>query len=243
MAETELRVASEYTGVDNLEAMDEALKYRRYLAGAVTEVAGPPGADARLLDFGAGTGTYAADLRDAGYAVTCIEIDPRLREHLAGLGFDARGDPAEVADEPFPVAYTFNVLEHIEDDRAALRRLRQAVEPGGALVVYVPAFQVLYTSMDRKVGHVRRYRRRQLVETVAGAGFRVESCRYADSLGFAAALAYRLIGSRDGDLTDRSVRIYDRYFFPASRALDSVTHRMFGKNLLLVARRPANGSR
>jgi SAM-dependent methyltransferase len=227
--------------VDNLEAMDEAVNYRRHLVREVAAVAGQPRAEMGLLDFGAGIGTYAIDLRDAGYSVSCIEIDAGLRERLTARGFDAHGHPREVAD-PVPVAYTFNVLEHIEDDRAALRELRQAIQPGGSLIVYVPAFPMLYTSMDRKVGHFRRYRRRDLIDTVVDAGFDVESCRYADSLGFAATLAYRLIGSKEGDITGRSVRIYDRYVFPISSALDPVTRRLFGKNLLLVARRPLNGS-
>jgi hypothetical protein len=67
-------------------------------------------------------------------------------------------------------------------------------------------------------------------------GFRVVSCAYADSLGFLASLLYR--GFRgSGELRKRSVALYDRFVFPVSRMLDALTHRWFGKNLLMVATR------
>jgi hypothetical protein len=90
--------------------------------------------------------------------------------------------------------------------------------------------------MDRAVGHVRRYRKRELRELVLGAGFRVTDCRYVDSLGFFAALAYRAV-SRSGRLRPASVERYDRFVFPLSRVVDRLAARWVGKNLLLEARR------
>jgi SAM-dependent methyltransferase len=201
---------------------------------------GPPGA-APILDFGTGAATHAQALRRRGYDVTCVESDAGLRTRICDLGFTACATFEELDGQRFPAAYTLNVLEHIDDDVGALRLLHAALEPGGTLVVYVPAFQALYTSMDRKVGHVRRYRRNDLVQKVGAAGFRVEHCSYADSLGFLATLAYRAVGNRSGDLNPRSVAAYDRFAFPLSRALDHVTGRLFGKNLALVA--TADGAR
>ncbi len=225
-----------YTGVDNLEVMEVAVNYARYLADLVANVAGPPG-PARLLDFGAGTATHALALRERGYEVACIEADDHLRERATALGFRAWPSLADLDGDQFPTVYTLNVLEHIEDDVETLRSLYQVTAPGGSLVVYVPAFPVLYTAMDRKVGHVRRYRKEQLIQRVAGAGFRVRSCRYADSLGFLATLAYRLAGNRRGDINTRSVAAYDRFVFPASRRFDLLAAPWFGKNLVLVADR------
>ena len=139
---------------------------------------------------------------------------------LHSLGFRAVETVGELADEHFDVVYSFNVLEHIADDAAALSQLRTVTAPGGTLVLYVPAFQLLYTAMDRKIGHVRRYRRRQLVTAVHRAGYRFHQCRYADSLDFFATLVYRVAGSRKGDLNEAAVAAYDRFAFPVSRALD-----------------------
>ena len=131
-----------------------------------------------------------------------------------------------------------NVLEHIEDDAAALRELHRKLVPGGRLLVYVPAFQVLYTSMDRKVGHLRRYTRATLIAAVTAAGFAVEHSRYADSLGFFATLVFKLFGNARGTLDRHGIRLYDRRVFPLSRALDALVSPLFGKNVLLVAVKP-----
>lgn len=234
-AEGDTATGTPYTGVDNLEAMTEAVKYNRFLVDQVTAVAGPPRPGLRLLDFGSGTGTYATSLGDAGYEVVCVEIDADLRRRLEDQGLAAHATVDDLPGGGFPVAYSFNVLEHIDDHEAAVAALYRAVDAGGTLVVYVPAFPVLYSAMDDKVGHVRRYRRDELTRLVAGAGFRVRRCSHVDSLGFFAALAYRGFGDRAGGLDPRSVRLYDRYAFPVSRTVDRVTGRLFGKNLLLVA--------
>ena len=229
-----------YSGVDNLEVMEVATNYRRYLTHLVSSVAGPV-EGRRLLDFGVGVGTHAEELRAIGYDVSCVETDDQLRADLESRGLRAVETVEELGDERFDVVYSLNVLEHIADDVGALSRLRQVTAPGGALVLYVPAFQLLYTAMDRKIGHLRRYRRPQLVSAVERAGYRVQSCCYADSLGFFAALAYRAAGSRTGDLNERAVAAYDRYAFPASRTLDRAVGRWFGKNLVLTGRAPEAG--
>ncbi len=114
--------------------------------------------------------------------------------------------------------------------------------PGARLLVYVPAFPVLYTSMDAKVGHVRRYKRDTLARSVTAAGFEIERVEYADSIGFFATLVFRLMDRGTGDINPRMLKLYDRVVFPLSRALDVLTHRWFGKNLVLVARNPATNS-
>ena len=93
--------------------------------------------------------------------------------------------------------------------------------------------------MDRKVGHLRRYRRRQLADLLMQAGFRLEQVAYADSLGFLAALAYRWMSDNDGTIYMCELTLYDRAVFPLSRLLDRLFRRFFGKNLFAVASKPA----
>jgi SAM-dependent methyltransferase len=225
-----------YTGIENLEVMREAANYNRYLQSLVERHAA--GAR-RVIDFGAGSGTFAIPCAAAGLALTAVEPDEQLRELLTAAGITAVADAAALPNEAFQYAYTLNVLEHIEDDVEALRVLRAKLVPSGRLFVYVPAFPVLFTSMDRRVRHVRRYTRATLRGSLEAAGFEIVMLRYADSLGFAATLLFKALDNGRGDVNRRLLRLYDRLAFPVSRALDALTHRWFGKNLLALAAKPA----
>jgi SAM-dependent methyltransferase len=223
-----------YTGAHVLEVLDGARNYNAWL---LATIARRLGARDRVLDFGAGTGYFAKRVAGLGHDVTCVEPDAAGRRALAASGLRAHPAPEAVPDGSIDLAYSLNVLEHIEDDAGALRGLRAKLRPGGGLVLYVPAFMVLYSEFDRLVGHVRRYRRRELAARVEAAGFEVRAAGYAECLGFVAALAYRVIRN-DGELGPCSVTLYDRAVFPVSRALDPLFRRAFGKNILLHAERP-----
>ena len=227
----------DYTGVDNLEVMAEAENYNRFLLSLVTRRVTP---GMRLADFGAGTGSFALPLHGRGVDIVAIEPDATLAARLRQAGIAAERDIAALPDASLDFIYTFNVLEHIADDGAAARALARKLKPGGRLLVYVPAFPVLFTAMDHKVGHVRRYRRPGLSALVSGAGLAVDDVRYVDSLGFFATLAYGVLTSGgDGQINRRALRVYDRLIFPLSRLLDRLFSRSFGKNLLLLATKPA----
>lgn len=221
-----------YPGRDNLDAMRAAVHYNRFLEDLVARhspAAGP------VLDFGAGLGDFAAALRARGLDVGCLEVDETLADGLRARGLRTVTTIDALPRGELRYAYSLNVLEHIEDDLAALAGLRTRMANGGRLLVYVPAFQLLYSEMDRVVGHHRRYTRRSLEAVLEGAGFRVETSRYVDAPGFAASLLYRLIGG-SGTLSADSVARYDQLVFPLSRRLDAITGRWCGKNVYAVAR-------
>ena len=226
-----------YTGRDNLEVMADAKNYNGFLIAEV-RAAVPDRPEPRILDFGAGAGTYASLLRDAGTTAECLEPDETLQGVIRDAGFTVVPDAETVPDKTYDLVYSLNVFEHIEDDQAAAYTVYAKLKPGGTLLVYVPAFMSLFSSMDRKVGHFRRYRKAPLVELLRRAGFDVRTARYCDPLGFFAALVFRFVGNDDGDLNPHMIRLFDRVVFPISRLLERITGPFFGKNVLVVARRP-----
>jgi len=228
-----------YSGVENLEIMQEARNYNRYLLDTVRKHAPNSG---RIVDFGAGNGEFIVPMCALGFDVTAVEPDELLRGRLLEKGVRAVDGPQQLPDGSLAYVYTLNVLEHIEDDVAALRQLHSKLAARGSLFIYVPAFPILYTSMDARVGHVRRYTRATLVASVRSAGFVVEQVTYVDSIGFFAALLFKLTANKDGKVGRTAVKLYDRLIFPLSRAMDLVARHWFGKNLLLVARKPGQGS-
>lgn len=228
-----------YSGTDNLEATEGALHYQRFLTRLIAQLGSTVPAGAPLLDFGAGLGTYARHARALGYRVLCVDLDDQLRSVLGAEGFEVAGDLQGLAARSQWGIYSFNVLEHIKDDLAALRDIFRVTAPGGCLLLYVPAFPVLFSALDRHASHERRYRRRELVSRTEAAGFTVDRCVYADSLGFPISLLYRLASRHgDGTLSVGSVQLYDRVLFPASQFLDFGLRHFFGKNLVLTAHRP-----
>ena len=124
----------------------------------------------RMLDFGAGTGTFAKLLRTKGIDVVCVEPDTHLAEGLIRDGFLTFNDLSDVPDGSFEFILTLNVLEHVEDDRTSFRQLASKLAKGGRLLVYVPAFQILWTTLDERLKHYRRYRRAGL-ERLATVGW------------------------------------------------------------------------
>ena len=225
-----------YGGRDNLEAMKKATRYNDFLIGLIREHS----VGRQALDHGAGAGTFATPVSHGDTNVLCMEPDSRLREGLAKSGLSVVASLEEIADCSVDYAYTLNVLEHIEDDRKTIADLYRCLKPGGRILVYVPAFQILYSQMDDHVGHFRRYRRKPLIHVLQSVGFEVSQGRYVDSLGFLAALVYKLVGDRSGSVSPGSVALYDCVIFPLSRVIDFLSVGSFGKNMAIVATKPSN---
>ena len=223
---------TEYSGKETLEYLEDAVKYNAFLERQLVQSIA---AATHVVDFGAGNGECAKRLRKKGITPVLIEADSRLRATLSQQGFMVLDDIADVHSCDY--IYSLNVLEHIEDDRAALVQLHTALRTGGTLFLYVPAFACLYTEFDRAIGHFRRYRKKGLIRILEQAGFQVERAEYVDSLGF---LCWWMMGKLPGNKTRLHpvmIKIYDRLFFPISRFIDNVSKDYVGKNLLVIARK------
>lgn len=223
----------------NLEVIAEARNYNRFLLRQITDQLQ---AGDSVVDFGAGIGTFAASVAKHVRELRCVETGASNRERLRELGLNVLGGMESIEDASLDALYAFNVLEHIEDDRAALQGMHAKLRQGGRLLLYVPAFPVLYSGMDARVGHYRRYRIGPLSSLVESAGFAVERREHVDSLGFFAALLYRVGGDESGALNLTLVTFYDSCVFPLSRLVDRLTSGLFGKNILIVARKQAGRS-
>lgn len=189
----------------------------------------------KILDFGAGLGTYADILVGKGYKIDCLEPDNKLKKRLEKKGFKTFNDVKDLKPYSYDLIYALNVLEHIEDDRSSIVALSKALKKGGKLVIYVPAFQILFSSMDKKVGHYRRFRKNRLDRHATDAGLDVKELYYCDPLGFGVALVFKYLGNREGVVSSRSIKLYDRFIFPVSKLFQPIFKRFIGKNVVLIA--------
>ena len=78
----------------------------------------------------------------------------------------------------FHIVTALDVIEHIQDDRDALQIIYNLLKPNGELILIVPAYQHLYSPIDQKGGHYRRYTRDSMATVVEAAGFRVKQLFY-----------------------------------------------------------------
>jgi SAM-dependent methyltransferase len=222
-----------------LESLDAAVNYARWIADLLEPYLGE-----RVLEVGAGHGTFT-ELLAPGRAVVATELSPRCVAELQGrfasrsevtvLDADVKG---AAEHGPYDAAVLINVLEHIEDDRTVLRDLAAVLKPGGRLLLWVPAFEGLYSDFDRRVGHFRRYRIPPLRATLTDAGFEPVELRYANSVG---AIAWWIFARqlRRNPTSPRSAKLFDRLAVPVVRRLERRVNAPFGQSIFAVARRPA----
>lgn len=135
-----------------------------------------------FLDVGGGNGYVAKALIAAG--IDCVLIEPGVDGALAARAravepvICARLEDASLPPGCAASVGLFDVLEHIEDEAAALKLIHSLLEPAGRLFLTVPAYQFLYSSEDRAAGHFRRYSISALRSVLARSNFRMEFATY-----------------------------------------------------------------
>lgn len=165
------------------------------LQAALGEYLGSP---SRILDVGSADGPSVGWMRGDCQHVT-VDLDPR---GLApGRGVCASALALPFPDETFEVVGAFDVIEHCEPERQAVAELARVLQPGGRLLISVPAYQWAWTDHDVRAGHYRRYSRPQLLRAIRGAGLSVRRCTYGFGAVFpmfAAERGVRRLRSRAG---------------------------------------------
>lgn len=199
-----------------------------------------------VLDHGAGTGLLTETLRSRVAKVIALEPDPLLFDRLERRFANAPNvQPLHGTIETYLASHgpqtldaviSSNVLEHLSDDVACLRRMHAALRPGGAAAIYVPARQELFGRLDESVGHRRRYSRSQLRRGLEAAGFAVEWTRYANVAGVLPWLVSGRLLSRSA-IESTQLRVFDRYVLPVSSRLEAWLRLPYGLNVAALARR------
>jgi len=195
-----------------------------------------------VLEIGAGLGEFAAQLSGLQRHVV-TDVDPEAVASMARRFSDRPEVEARVVDlARAPVdlgarvstVVAINVLEHVDDDTGALRTLAELVQPGGRIVLWVPAYMQLYGEFDRAVGHVRRYTPTTMTAAIRHAGLTPELVRPVNFLG---GIAWWATVRRGGVGAPRPglVRAYDRFVVPVTRVVETRVTLPFGQSVLAVA--------
>lgn len=180
--------ATPHGGSPSIEQPD----YWWYVARAdlLRTVLGPfVGTPERLLDVGSADGPSVGWV-SAPQKVS-LDLDPRGLLPPSGVCGSLLALP--FADASFEVVTAFDVLEHCEPESVALRELHRVLEPGGRLLLSVPAYQWAWSDHDVANGHHRRYTRVRVVAAVEEAGFEVRRATYGFGGVFPLFVAERVV--------------------------------------------------
>jgi SAM-dependent methyltransferase len=149
-----------------------------------------------LVDGGAGTGTWLAEMRPTCRVLGIDDHDESLRiagPKLDGAVLKAPLHQVDLPDNHASVVTLLDVLEHVVDDAAALREMIRITKPGGLLVITVPALPWLWSDWDELLHHQRRYYRRGLLHLVSMPGVEVLRCAYTNTWALPAMVVMRFL--------------------------------------------------
>ena len=171
-----------------LSILEEASAYNQWIFNKVK-----PWLGKGILEVGCGIGNLTGLLLEAG-KVVASDINPHHLQRVDekfGSHSNLRGvllwDIQQDMLKNFPVSIDTilcsNVLEHVEDDDAVLSTFYRFLPQGGRLVLLVPALRILYNTLDRELGHFRRYTKRELILKLKRNHFHICSLKYFNFFG------------------------------------------------------------
>jgi SAM-dependent methyltransferase len=231
---------SGYT-IENRLGGTAAPNYRRWQIDLVR-----PHLGRSAMEIGAGMGHFSAELAAAGldrlvladteqYALDGLRQRYAGRDDIEVVELDLPG-PVNVG-APLDSIVAMNVIEHIDDDVAAMRDLSAALVPGGRLVIWVPGYPQLYGDFDRKVGHFRRHTPDTMRDHVERAGLQVKLCKPVNLLG---GISWWLAVRRGGVGYPKPALVwaFDNVAIPVTRLIERRVRPPFGQTVFCVAVKP-----
>ena len=204
---------------ENLENWEYISRYSDWMYRSYSQWIGK-----KIFDVGAGMGrlvSYYLPSAERAVATDIFQdqVDHMNKKFCMYSAFTAKKlnileDELTEFEGQFDTVLCINVLEHLSDDRTAIRKMYSLLEPGGNLIIMVPAFQNLYCQMDANVSHYRRYDRNVLRKMADDLGYVISHDGYFNMLGI---LPYFIKGKRkqgteesfSSDLNEKNSKIYN----------------------------------
>jgi SAM-dependent methyltransferase len=223
-----------------LRALSEAENYYRWISSRFAPYVGK-----RVIEIGAGVGTFARHLLNSThpFELTLIEpgknLVPVLQRRFSGEpGVKVIHGYFEDVATPLSAdsVVMVNVLEHVANDAMLLETIHETLAPGGTLLLLVPALSWIYGSLDEAFGHYRRYNRQCLGGQLRAVGFHIVHLSYLNFLGIVGwLLTGRVLKRRT--LRSFDVRLYDSWVVPWLSKLETWWEPPLGQSLLAIARK------
>jgi phospholipid N-methyltransferase len=224
--------------------------YRRYQFNLISKYIG-----SRILEIGTGDRSFTDQiLHNIHHPHSLLSIEPS--EVLYELALDKNYFPDNFKfisrdlfdldasyQSGFDTALLIHVLEHIEEDKAAIDHIHPLLADGGHLLIEVPAYQWLYSEHDSSLGHFRRYNIKSLKNIIDFQKYKLIKIWHQDPIGILGSLYFfkfkktRLKSTSGDELLKNQGRIYNNFIIPFEEFLEKFIKFPFGLNLTLVLKK------
>ena len=217
-----------------LEFFDISDNYRSYQIELFGSYVGK-----EILEVGAGRGKIIEILaQNSEKQFTLLELDKNFFDIL-NKKFNSKNIKVleertqNIKEKKFDTIFYLDVIEHIEDDRFELDTAYNLLKKNGHLIIIVPAFQILFSKFDQKVGHFRRYRKEFFKRYSDEKNLKIKKLVYFDFLGFFIILFSKLLNLTNSKKTTLGIKIWN-FLIPLSRLIDKITFHSIGKSIVCI---------
>lgn len=228
-----------YYGSD-LEVMSNADNYYKWILKEFKRYIGK-----NVAEIGAGSGNFTNQLLlcnlenlsiyEPSTNMFSILKNKCKNNNKIKLYNDSFNSSSNLYKEYFDTIVYINVLEHIEDDKSELKKAYIHLKKGGQLLIFVPALNWLYSEFDKKVGHYRRYHKKEMKNILILNNFNIKKIKYFDFTG--AIIWYFFSVLLKKDISNKSVTFYDKIIIPIISIIENKISPIIGKNLLVIAQK------
>ena len=217
-----------------LEFFDISDNYRSYQIELFGNYVGK-----EILEVGAGRGKIIEILaQNSEKQFTLLELDKNFFDFLNNK-FKSKNIKVleertqNIKENKFDTIFYLDVIEHIEDDKFELDTAYDLLKKNGHLIIIVPAFQILFSKFDQKVGHFRRYRKEFFKRYSDEKNLKIKKLVYFDFLGFFIILFSKLLNLTNSKKTTLGIKIWN-FLIPLSRLIDKITFHSIGKSIVCI---------
>lgn len=229
-------------GFKTLKVISQADRFNKWMYETIQ-----PYVKGRILEIGSGIGNISKYFIHSGATICLSDINPYylqlLQEHYTSFQNVISICAIDLQHPSFKQAYNhlkhqfdsliiLNVLEHLENDKTALDNCSFLLKPGGTLVILVPAYSLLYSELDRALGHYRRYSKNTLLKLLQPSPLTAKKCFYFNAFGIIGWLYSKVLRLRS--LPNREMKLFNKVV-PLVKKIDTWLCHQIGVSVITVA--------
>ena len=229
------------TGNQILEVIAEADKFNHWMYQTIK-----PFFEGETLEIGSGIGNISSFVVADNFSITLSDTDDRYLETLKNkfsnfrnvediLNIDLQHPSFRTEyltlKGKFDTVFLLNVLEHVADDSLAIINCKYLLKDEGQLIILTPAYTSLYSSLDKALGHYRRYRTRNLKAIFKKNQLVTKKAFYFNSLGVFAWLYAKFRKLKTIPVGE--MKVFNK-LVPLSKLMDKIFFRKFGLSVIII---------